>query len=152
MSEKEKAPALGISVQFPLDDKGKMLVFQTHLDREETTDHDLNTTLDKLVKAGNRQQAMMDLPVLEQKLIIHSGALENMTKSLDRIDEQHKADYERGNRRGEFKRSTTQENDRTNVLTSIDRGKQDIAGLQRQIAECKTLIAGTPAEAAAKGK
>lgn len=61
------APALGVSFQLPLDDKGRNLVFQTHTDALAEPEA-INAVLDKMVNAGERIYARYELKRLRLDL------------------------------------------------------------------------------------
>ena len=72
---KTDVPAIGITLQYPLDEGvGRGLVFQTFVASDCTTG-DLNSALDKVRRAADRQRAIVSLPTLRGLLSDKEDAL-----------------------------------------------------------------------------
>lgn len=130
-------PTIGISLQIPLAKDGTTLVLQSLIARDCEPQH-LNALLDKIQKAGSRQQAKSELPNLKIQLANSVSQLEAGVTQLNNIDEMHR--NEQAGRRGELRLNPKQQQDRNNVQTNQKRLQDQIALLEKTIKEAEELI------------
>lgn len=145
--------AIGFQVQYQLDD-GRALAFSSCLDAECTATQ-LNAALDKLVQAGERQQAKIKLPRLrkdvERLMRQHERAKEDMFRldsEKELSEKTWEAQYRNTGKRGEFKLSPAQINernkrnaDRDNAETTYRRMEEEIKFRLDEIEELEKLVA-----------
>lgn len=148
---KTDIPAIGITLQYPLDEGvGRGLVFQTFV-AADCAPSELNTALDKVRKAADRQRAIVSLPTFRGLLEDREAALKREVSTHFGIETER--DQRNANRPvDELRRKPrpnaqeVQDDARTNqALASskakIEQTQQDIAIAKRRIADAEALIA-----------
>lgn len=133
-------PAIGITLQYPLDEGvGRGLVFQTFVAADCATG-ELNSALDKVRKAADRQRAIVQLPTLHGLLSDKRDALKAQTAAhyeaeismglmYDGWEKAHRASA----RHGELKLTSAQVAEQTKVQQQLGNTKSTIEQLQRAI-------------------
>lgn len=133
--------ALGFSYSITLDDK-RSLVLQTHLPLD-CAYGDLAGALDKMAHAADRQQARYHVKALKKSLAMQSKQLRRVTEDLARQDDINQAAFKRANKKGEYRLTDTQEVQRNNVLVTRERFREEVADIEREIAEAELIANGT---------
>ncbi|MDE1867928.1 MAG: hypothetical protein KGI08_09505 [Thaumarchaeota archaeon] len=157
------AVAVGISLthsfpQVPNSTEQKQMVMQTHVPIA-ASDKELNAVLDRLMRASNRQSAIVNLPIKEKLLKNNQKILKRMTEDVFRLDSEAeievnrwKTQYEKLDRRKEWSineltslQRTTYEkrkSDRSQALTLVERCNEEIDALSNEIDALKKIISG----------
>lgn len=147
-------PALGITLQYPLDNTGRTLVCQTFVASDCTT-KELNDSLDKVRKASDRQRAIVNLPTLrgllsdsEDKLKAAVAAHYEAETTIDQLHNKWEKEHRASERRGELKLSSAQVAEEGKYKQQLGGSKSAIRQLQeaieidkRNIANAEKLIA-----------
>ena len=155
-----EAPAIGISLQHQLPGRAnsteaRSLVFQTYVPFF-ASEAEINGALDKIVKASERQQAKVELPMLRDKARHLRKFIARATEDMDRLDSQAALlrngwvqQHQASGRRGEFKPSASQQTElnnsrtqRDNAKTTLERALEDLADCEAEIAQLEKVIAG----------
>lgn len=149
VKELAATPAIGISMQMQLDER-RTIVFQGYVEAD-CSDEDMNARLDKLVRAGSRLQAQIDLVQARKHLAVVRKAFARAREDLATIDERYnhqkataqasipndrRSVKERGIDSAQVQRT---EHERQNALTTIERMKEDIAENEAKIAELEMM-------------
>lgn len=144
--------AIGFQVQYAVDE-GKAISFSSCLDAE-CSQEALNSALDKMVRAAERQQARVRLPKLKVELERQAEIFNRITEDMFRLDAEAEAEeaawkrsFEASGRRGTFKLSPVQSQTKTNrdaargnAQTTYERLGKDIAYRKQEIAELERLV------------
>ena len=80
-----QVPALGMSYQFAVGDKGMTLVFQSHVESSASLTT-INALLDKIAAAALRQSKLVELADLDEKLVFHSHQVLVYGEALNDLD------------------------------------------------------------------
>lgn len=138
--------AIGFQLHYQLDD-GRQLSFSSCVDAE-CNPSVLNAQLDKLVNAAERQQARVKIPRLRKELERLSAAHTRAAEDMFRLDEEAaRADkawrdgFTASGRRGEFKLSPQQLNDRNNRDASRKNAEETFKRYAAEIAMRKEELA-----------
>lgn len=134
-----EAAALGVSVQ--LEFPGGTLVFQTHV-AQEASPAELNAMTDKLVAVVERQRAKNTLVELKRNLEKDISDLEKLRGSRELMDAENMRAHAESGKRGEFKLSAQQSQQRAQTEINEKVYGQRIVDFKRQIAEAEGIIAG----------
>lgn len=132
MSEIEKEPAIGISVNCGA------IVFQTFLP-QDADDKTINSMLDKLAKAGARQQAKVELETMRKNLKVNETQLTRMREDRARVEQTLSAQAEgrRGGQRNEadlkLKREQADVNEKR-MIEILNEAKEEIRATEALIA------------------
>ena len=147
-----ETPAIGITLQYPLDEGvGRGLVFQTFV-AADCAAGELNSALDKVRKAADRQRAIVSLPTFRGLLEDREAALKKevgVYYGLESERDQRNANRstpENGRRNPKPNTHEVQEDARTNQALAgskakIEQLQQDILIAKRRIADAEALIA-----------
>ena len=134
-------PAIMLSMDHQVDD-GRIIRFSTGIPRDVPV-AELNALLDKLAAATDRQRAKYEIQRLEEGLKREEKLYVQQQEDLVRLDEEAKARYAAGNRRGEWsldKLTGAQLKDRENAEVSIARRRDMILASREQVAKLKATI------------
>lgn len=138
MHEPTPEAAIGISLSVALDDK-RSIVFQTHVPQSATL-FSMHKLTDMLSAVADRQEAKVRREKLAGELETHHITLERFVKNLADVDAKMRNDWIARGRKGDAKLSATEQVNRDNLLVSVDRYKQEITKITKEIAECDALI------------
>lgn len=147
------APAIGFSIQHQIDQE-RTCVFQGFVPME-ASDAEVNSALDKIFRASNRQRAALRLPSVTKDLARLEKARKRFEEDIVRLDAEHEASRtnaasqamasgKRNAVESAQARSQRQKNeaDRANAVTSITRLIEDIDLLKAEKAELEKTVAG----------
>ena len=104
--ELEKVPSIGISYQVPLHDH-RQLVLQSCIERDCDATA-LNTLLDKLYNAGERQFARGQIEDLQVQLDRTQLEAQAHRLRMEKADEQLKREWSNGRRKGDVQLTQSQ--------------------------------------------
>lgn len=91
-TEPKPAPAIGMSLQFDLGGN-RTLVLQTHVDGDAPA-LVINSALDLIAQAADRQRLRYDLKVMRKELKLHQKTLKAGEEDFARIEAKAKAAYD----------------------------------------------------------
>ena len=135
MTEQTK-PAIGISLQIQLDQR-RQLVFQSHVDQEQP--EALDKLLDRLTKAGDRQDAKYHVEAVKRLLRQAERNAVDTQNAMDRLTKAAYAEWEASERQGEFKMAGSTAVDVNNSLKSLERFKEEIEAHKAEIERLEKL-------------
>lgn len=131
-------PALGISVKSVVN--GTMeVVFQSHFERD-TPAEEINPFIDKLLGVVERQDNKFKLATYRDQLRQHESQINNLKQDLANVDRRVEQEWESGGRRGAFKRTPKQEQERMNALQVFERYKLEADKLRGYIADLEGKV------------
>lgn len=140
-------PAIGLSVSEQIGSRS--IVLQTHVAGDCAPD-ELNVVLDRLLKAADRQKLFYEtkeeLFKLRLNLDNHELQLTQMLDDLGRVDKEQQLRWEESNRKGPYKASATERQQRGNITKNIEAFKFNIARLKTSIAEHEAILVKTGKE------
>ena len=131
--------ALGISLNYELQ-YGRSLVLQTHIPSDQIG-QPLDTLLDGLMKSVERQAAKFEIEALKKNLEANERQLLQTTEDANQHEEKIKAEWERGNRQGEYKPTPQQASATNNFRITQKRLTDEIAKINDLIKEREQKIA-----------
>lgn len=136
---KETAAALTFTAQVS---QNRSIVIQTYMARDAPVVmyHDV---LDKLAKAVNRQEAVLDLESHELNLRVEEDKLKLMKEDFLRIETVAGEAWERSGKKGAFKLGPKEDSARKTSMVNIDRFTDAIAKRKLDIAKLKAIISHT---------
>ncbi len=148
----EAITVIGISFQHQLD-TAKALVFQTHVPSNAAPEH-INSTLDKLVNAAERQRARVRIPELEVTIRTKEDFLNRAQSEMFRLDKERELvlgaalNQWRGlGKRGEMKLSPAQHNEdmkaqgqRAQAAQNFELTEAQLADHRNELAKLKALV------------
>jgi hypothetical protein len=125
MVEKVAVPAIGVSLNAPIGggEKAIGLVFQTHLAGDISPD-DMDKQLDLLMGRVLRQQAIAEIPVIENSIKRHKQTISNLEDDIERLDIQRRQEHEASGRTGPVKLSQHDKTNRDTGIVNLDRFKK----------------------------
>jgi len=146
------APALGFSITSNITDRSQIVVQSfVPLDADDTL---INTTLDKVMRACDRQRAKYLVDDFRLKLQLEENALEAQKQVMtDRVSKladlknTYQQEWSTSNRRGEFKLSTQQEGNISKVQTDIENMKKTVEGMEQNVARFRSNLEQLEAQA-----
>jgi len=136
------AIAIGWSFQAQLDER-RILTAQTHVPVDASVEQ-INATLDKIAYCLDRMQARYRLPLLEKEIKRGSLIRDEAVRQAARVDEQAKARWD-PNRRTPFKLSQTEESEKRNFQSTVDRHNMELNDLEKESGECRAMLNGAGA-------
>jgi len=136
----QTSPALGVSFNLPLDERGRNLVFQTHIDAASSP-QEINALLDKVVAAGERQFAKYELKRLELDLRALKEQVKRQEDDLPNRMKLWEADFAKRGRKGDFVPSPAQHAELLNAKSTIDQLKKRVTLTEDEIVKTKAQIA-----------
>lgn len=139
------ATALGFSYAVQLDDK-RALTFQCFVPVDCPTS-DLDTVLDKMAIAADRQSARYHLKALRRSLAMQEKQHRRVTQDLQFQDEANQNAFRAAGKKGQYRLSNEQETHRKNVLTTQARFVEEIEEIKREIKETEALAHGAHSSA-----
>ena len=135
--QKEMACAVTLTAQMS---QTRSLVVQTYVARDAPIGL-FHTVLDKLSKAINRQEAVLDLEAEELNLKVEKDKLRSMQEDFLRIEDDAQAEWERRGKKGPFKLGEKENAAKRTSVITIDRYKDAIAERTARIEKLKAKIA-----------
>ena len=138
MDEIEKEPSIGISYTCELPGK-KALVMQSFVPRDCDA-KDLDATLDKIRLAGDRQFAFGAVVQLKLQLEQEEKMAADHAMRMAQVDANLKAEWSRGNRRGDPTLSAKQRQDQQQAYAHAEESKKRIAKVKAEISEFEAKI------------
>ena len=133
MDEIEKEPSIGISYTCELPGK-KALVMQSFVPRDCDAAL-LDNILDKVRVAGERQFAFGAVIQLKLQLEQEEKMASDHAARMAQVDENIKAEWTRGSRRGDPTLSQKQRQDQAQAYAHAEESKKRIAKVRAEIAE-----------------
>ena len=134
----EKATACAITITTQVG-SNRSIVVQTYLARDEDIGV-YHVILDKLNKVVDRQEAKLQVEGLEANLDMHKQKLANMAEDYARIEDKAQAAWEARGKKGAFKLSEAELNQKTQAVALIERTKDEIKRLEDEIAKARGVI------------
>ncbi len=138
-------PALGASYQFILDEKGKrQIVFQLHVPVDAPAE-DINTLLDKIARAADRQQAYYELIEAHEAIVGHRRALKGILEQRELLDRTAEEQYNQGDRKGAWsldRLSAPQKQQRLAMEQQIAKWKEGLERWEADIERLTPLVNG----------
>lgn len=134
-----QAIAVAITISTQVSDK-RSIVMQTYLPR----DADLktyHTTLDKLGRAVDRQEAKYNLVGLKVALEHHNKLKKQIEEDYSRVGEKHAAEWQRQGKKGDPKLSPSDASAKSTLEQNLRRYKVEIAKIETDITQCEAEIA-----------
>ena len=152
MSDNANSPAIGFSVQCQVGQE-RQIVFQSFVPFD-ASQAELNSALDKVVLAAERQEARVRLPQARKRLEQMDKAHKRAKEDMFRLDAEHEAALELraaqhrdANRRGDLKPNAQQLAqdaktiaDRGNAETTMKRAIADMEVLREEIFELEQKV------------
>ena len=105
--ELEKTPSIGISYQLTLQNDKRQLVMQSFVERD-CSKEELNTLLDKMRDAGERQRAFSMIFDLDRAIEQEYDSARKQQIAIEQEDAKLKSEWANGNRRGDLRLSQNQ--------------------------------------------
>jgi|SRR6185312_7465210 len=147
--------AIGFQVQYAVDE-GKAISFSSCLDAE-CSQEALNSALDKMVRAAERQQALVRLPKLRVEIERFEKQQKRVAEDMFRLDQEAtvqeaawQREHETSGRRGTFKLSPQQtqlkanrENSRQNAQITFERMQEDLNVRKQELADLEAKVNAT---------
>lgn len=144
--------AIGFQVQYAIDE-GKALSFSSCLDAE-CSQEALNSALDKMVRAAERQQARVRIPKIKAELAKFEKQHARVAEDMFRLDQEAEVqeaawqrDHESSGRRGNFKLSPAQtqlkanrDNSRQNAQITYERMQEEINLRKQELADLEGMV------------
>lgn len=134
-------PALGFSYSITIDDKHS-IVMQTFLPRRCSLT-ELDEVLDKTRVAVERQANIRMIPQLRKSLKLQQKQFQRVTQDLAFQDELNQTAFKAAGKKGIFRLSNEQTQHRANVLVTQTRFKEEIADIERELADLEAAINAT---------
>jgi|SRR5215831_12661919 len=138
MSEIEKTPSIGVSLQVPLAN-ARQLVMQTFVDRECPA-AELNALLDKLRGAADRQDAVAQLSVTQKLLADTEKQARDQDVRIAQVEANIAANWENGGRRGDPALSPKERDDMITAHKNAQTLKDNIARIKAEITKYEAII------------
>jgi hypothetical protein len=142
----EAITVIGMSFAHQLD-TAKNLVFQTHIPTTSSPEY-INSTLDKLVNAAERQRARVRIPELEMTIKTKEDFLTRAQSEMFRIDkerelliEQTEKQWQASGKRGLAKMSTFQANEDQKALGQRNQAQQNFELTEQQLIDHRNELA-----------
>jgi hypothetical protein len=138
MEDVEKEPSIGISYNVELPGK-KALVLQSFVPRD-CDDAYLNSTLDKLRKATDRQFAFGAVQQLRLQLEQEKKLAADHAKRMAQVDANIKARWSGTNRKGDPQLSAKEHQEQQQAYAHAEGCKERISKVRKDIAEYEAII------------
>lgn len=142
--------ALGFQITANIHDRSQ-IVFTSCVPLD-ATDAQINSALDKVLKACDRQRAKYQVEDFKLKLDLETKAMERQEQAVaDRVAKLadlkniYQSEWTNGNRRGEFKLTQQQESNVKNVQTDLENMKTTLAGMRENVEKTKKNVVETEA-------
>lgn len=126
------APALGFSITSNIHDRAQIVV-QSFVPLD-ASDEEINSTLDKVMKAVDRQQAKYQVKDLRRKMEQEELILADQINKVADLQNTASAEHAASGRRGEFKLNVQQK-------TAVDNAHKTITGMEFNVERYKVNIA-----------
>ena len=136
-SPDEKATALAVTLTMPVGDGS--LVMQTYLARDDKLST-YNALLDKMDAAMRRQSAKRELEVNEANLAIEEKTLAQLKEDFNAIEPRSIAAHESSGRKGQWKLSPQEAQQKSGAMTNIQRYVDAIKKRKDDMARLRALI------------
>ncbi len=138
MEEIDKVPTIGISYQAELPGK-KQLVLQSFVARDADV-KDVNTVLDKIREAADRQFAFGMIDVLKRELETQEKIANDHAARIEQVDANVKRRWETTGRKGDIRLSEKEQNEQRQAYAVAEECKRRIAKVKEELAECQSKI------------
>lgn len=142
MEETVQVPAIGLSVSETIGQRS--IVLQTHI-AGDCKPEELDAKLDQLLKAADRQklyyETREELFKLKANLDHHEIQLQSMTDDIVRVDAEMKQRWDDAGRKGPYKPSPSERQQRGNIVKNIESFQFNIGRLKTAIAEAEATLA-----------
>lgn len=132
-------PALGLSINVQVDGN-RQLAIQTFVSRDGPA-AELNTALDKIMKAVDRQVARYMLLSLKKELAQHEKALKDQLEDTERVKAEYEQRWEDSGKRGPLKLDAKEKAAMSNIEVSKQKYQAGITDIKARIAETEAKIA-----------
>lgn len=146
------APALGFSITSNITDRSQIVV-QSFVPLD-ATDEQINDTLDKVMKACDRQRAKylvndfkLKAQLEEQSLEAQKKVMQDRIAKLADLKNTYQAEWTSSQRRGEFKMTTTQESNVSKVQSEIENMGKTVEAMAQNVERYKSNLAELEAQA-----
>lgn len=141
MTDKDESRVvIGFSVEAKLN-SNRSIVAQTHVLRD-ASEEEINTVLDKVTKALDRQEAAILIKGLKITLERETNTLAQQIAKVADLEGAYEAEWKASNRRGPFKLEGQQAKNIANQKESI-RGMRDrLDTIKRDINELERVVKG----------
>lgn len=134
--EVKELPAIGVSLQVVLD-QSRTLVLQTHVAREDQAV--INGVLDQLTRASDRQEAKYMVEKVKRLLRQAERNYIDTENGIERRSADARAEWEAGNRAGEFTLTGAAAVDVNNSLKSLARFREEMDAHRAEIDRLEKL-------------
>lgn len=128
---REVTHAVAFSLSVNLSDK-HAITMQTHTAADATNKNDV---VDELTSIADRLIARYSLKAMRKNLTLQETQLKNLIANIGRIDAAHRTAYDATGKRGEFKLSKHQQQERDNAIETRKRFEELIDATKKEIAE-----------------
>lgn len=135
----DKIPSIGISFQCALHGQ-RQIVLQTFIERDCSVAA-LDTLLDKLRDASERQYAWGQVEDLQMKIKQEYINAEQQNVRIDRADKQLKEDWDKSNRKGDLQLTQSQIQKQREAYEVAEAIKKRIDGLSADLAKWEAKLA-----------
>jgi hypothetical protein len=135
--EKGMAAAITVTAQIS---QNRSIVVQTYLDRDAPVG-EFHLVLDKFGEAIERQEAKAHLIEAEDNLALEEKTRRQMLEDLGSIETRSQANWERSNKRGQWKLTDAEAAQKTTAATNVKRFDEAIAKRKGEIAKLQAVIA-----------
>jgi hypothetical protein len=131
------APALGFSITSNITDRSQIVV-QSFVPLD-ASDEQINDTLDKVMKACDRQRAKYQLKDFKLKMEMEEAALADQISKVADLQNSYVNEHATSGRRGEFKPSANQTAAINNARKTIEGMKFNVERYRANLAELEAL-------------
>jgi hypothetical protein len=133
-------PPINIAVDVPTTDQ-RRYQFSTFIERD-CSPAELNAIVDKITACGQRIRAIGERKIFQETLEKEERDLVKGIRLRAQKDEIDHEDWEKRNKRGDFRRSAQDEANWEKLGQAIEDNKARIAKCREMIAECDRMIGG----------
>jgi hypothetical protein len=139
-TELEKTPSIGISYQLTLQNDKRQLVMQSFIERD-CSKEELNTLLDKMRAAGERQQAFSMVADFNRAIEQEYVNAQQQQVRIEKADEVLKKEWANGSRRGDLRLTQAQAQKQREAYDIAEAIKGRIEKLTKDKAEWEAKLA-----------
>jgi len=132
--------ALGLSVQISIGEKRGIGV-QTHVTRD-CTDIELNSVLDKVMRALDRQNAKYRMHELQAHRDLRVKKIAEMMENHSQVLQKWQNEWVQNKRRGPFDMTPSQQQQKVAMDNTFNREKYELESLESELVELKAQIKG----------
>jgi hypothetical protein len=131
------APALGFSITSNITDRSQIVV-QSFVSLD-ATDEQINTVLDKVMRACDRQRAKYQIKDFALKLEMEEASLADQVSKLADLQNKYAAEWQTTNRRGEYKLNANQQAGVDNARKTIEGMKFNVERYKKGLADLEAM-------------